>query len=133
VRNGRRVRLTWAATVIISMCFFGCAKAPNCKVSPVELEELREDIAQLQKDLKTARDREAQLQRGALEGQRLHRPRLAVDRGVGEVLEGQRRTRRVARGAGDEEEQDEGAHQNPYQMKVVNSAQGLLATRGLPS
>lgn len=61
MRNGRRVRLTWAASVIISMCFFGCAKAPNCKVSPVELEELREDIAQLQKDLKTARDRETQL------------------------------------------------------------------------
>jgi len=61
VHNRRPVRLTWAASVIISMCFFGCAKAPNCKVSPVELEELHEDIAQLQKDLKTARDREAQL------------------------------------------------------------------------
>jgi septal ring factor EnvC (AmiA/AmiB activator) len=43
------------------MCFFGCSTAPTCKVSPVELEELREDIAGLQKDLKNARDREAQL------------------------------------------------------------------------
>ena len=61
MRNERRVRLTWAACAIISMCFVGCAKAPNCKVSPVELEELREDITNLQKDLKTAKDREAQL------------------------------------------------------------------------
>lgn len=61
MQNRRPVRLTWAASVIISMCFFGCAKAPNCKVSPVELEELHEDITQLQKDLKTARDRETQL------------------------------------------------------------------------
>ncbi len=61
MQKGRRVRLTWAASVIISMCFFGCTKAVDCKVSPVELEELREDIAQLQKDLKIARDRETQL------------------------------------------------------------------------
>lgn len=62
MQKGRRVRLTWAASVImISMCFFGCTKAVDCKVSPVELEELREDIGVLQKDLKTARDREAQL------------------------------------------------------------------------
>ncbi|HET6462351.1 MAG TPA: hypothetical protein VFH33_01000 [Candidatus Krumholzibacteria bacterium] len=61
MHKGRRVRLTWAASVIISMCFFGCTKAVDCKISPVELEELREDIAQLQKDLKTARDRETQL------------------------------------------------------------------------
>jgi chromosome segregation ATPase len=30
-------------------------------VSPVELEELREDVSVLQKDLKTARDRQQQL------------------------------------------------------------------------
>ena len=61
MRKGRRVRLTWATCAIISICFFGCSQAPPCKVSPVELEELREDISVLQKDLKTARDREAQL------------------------------------------------------------------------
>jgi len=63
VQKGRRVRLTWAtcAIITISMCFVGCAKAPVCKVSPVELEELREDIAGLQKDLKNAKDREAAL------------------------------------------------------------------------
>jgi septal ring factor EnvC (AmiA/AmiB activator) len=61
VQKGRRVPLTWATCAIISMCFVGCAKAPTCKVSPVELEELREDISVLQKDLKNAKDREAQL------------------------------------------------------------------------
>lgn len=43
------------------MCVTGCAPAPTCKISPVELEELREDVAKLQKDLKDTRDREAQL------------------------------------------------------------------------
>jgi septal ring factor EnvC (AmiA/AmiB activator) len=61
VRKGRRVRLTWATCVIISMGLVGCAKAPTCKVSPVELEELREDVAVLKKDLKSAQDREATL------------------------------------------------------------------------
>jgi hypothetical protein len=43
------------------MCLVGCAKAPTCKVSPVELEELREDVSVLKKDLKNAQDREAAL------------------------------------------------------------------------
>jgi septal ring factor EnvC (AmiA/AmiB activator) len=46
---------------VLSTGFFGCAKTTTCEISPVELEELREDIAVLQRDLKTARDREAQL------------------------------------------------------------------------
>lgn len=61
MRTGRRVRLIGAACAVISVPLIGCSTAPTCKVSPVELEELREDIAVLQKDLKTARDREAQL------------------------------------------------------------------------
>jgi septal ring factor EnvC (AmiA/AmiB activator) len=61
VRKGRRVRLTWATCAVVSIGFFGCAEAPPCKVSPVELEELREDIAVLKKDLKTAKDKEAAL------------------------------------------------------------------------
>jgi len=66
VRKGRRSRRIQAAVAVLSATIavgsFGCAKTTTCKVSPVELEELREDIAVLQKDLKTARDREAQLQ-----------------------------------------------------------------------
>lgn len=50
-----------AACALIAMSLVGCSQAPECKISPVELEELREDIAVLQKDLKTAQDREAQL------------------------------------------------------------------------
>ena len=61
MRKGRRVPLTGAACAVILISIVGCSKTTTCKVSPVELEELREDIAGLQKDLKTARDRETQL------------------------------------------------------------------------
>jgi septal ring factor EnvC (AmiA/AmiB activator) len=45
----------------VSICIIGCSPAPTCKVSPVELEELREDIAVVERDLKAARDRAQQL------------------------------------------------------------------------
>jgi len=61
VRNGLRARLIGAACAVVSLSVIGCATAPTCQVSPVELEELREDIAVLQKDLKTATDRSAAL------------------------------------------------------------------------
>ena len=65
MRKGRRGRCIRAAGPIIGAALWvsaaGCSTAPTCKVSPVELEELREDIAVLQKDLQSARDREAQL------------------------------------------------------------------------
>lgn len=62
MRKGRRVRLTWATCAVVSIGFFGCASAPPpCKVTPVELEEMREDIAGLQKDLKLAKEKEATL------------------------------------------------------------------------
>ena len=61
MRNGHRARLSRAACAVMSFCIFGCSQAPTCKVSPVELEELREDISVVQKDLKTAQDRQQQL------------------------------------------------------------------------
>jgi septal ring factor EnvC (AmiA/AmiB activator) len=61
VRTRRRVRLIGAACAVLSMSLVGCSKTTTCQVSPVELEELREDVAVLQKDLKTAKDREAAL------------------------------------------------------------------------
>jgi septal ring factor EnvC (AmiA/AmiB activator) len=51
-----------AAGAVISVCLVACSTAPTCKVSPVELEELREDISVLQADLKKARDRQTQLE-----------------------------------------------------------------------
>jgi chromosome segregation ATPase len=35
----------------------GCSKPVTCTVSPVEIEELREDVAVVQKNLATARER----------------------------------------------------------------------------
>jgi septal ring factor EnvC (AmiA/AmiB activator) len=61
-RRGRRIRTAGAvASALIALGGFGCSKSVTCKVSPVELEELREDIAVLEKDLATAREREASL------------------------------------------------------------------------
>ena len=61
MRNGHRARLFGAACALVSLCIIGCSKAPVCKVSPVELEELREDISVIQKDLKSAQDRQQAL------------------------------------------------------------------------
>jgi len=40
---------------------FGCAKVPPCTVSPVEIEETREDVKILEKDLVTAKERSKKL------------------------------------------------------------------------
>ena len=40
---------------------FGCAKVPPCTVSPVTIEETREDVKILDKDLLAARDRAKKL------------------------------------------------------------------------
>lgn len=61
MQKGRRVRLIGAACVVVAAGLVGCAKTQTCEVSPVELEELREDITNLQGDLKKQRDREADL------------------------------------------------------------------------
>jgi len=39
----------------------GCSKVPPCTVSPIEIEETREDIRVLGKDLEKAKEREKQL------------------------------------------------------------------------
>jgi chromosome segregation ATPase len=41
----------------VSAGSFGCSKPVNCTVSPVEIEELREDVAVVQKNLATAIER----------------------------------------------------------------------------
>jgi chromosome segregation ATPase len=40
---------------------FGCAKVPPCTVSPIDIEETREDVQILDKDLASARTRAKQL------------------------------------------------------------------------
>ncbi|MDH3197418.1 MAG: hypothetical protein OEO21_04180 [Candidatus Krumholzibacteria bacterium] len=54
---------SWLAAV----CFggaalgFGCAQLPPCTISPVEIEETREDVKVLHKDLAEAKDRAQKL------------------------------------------------------------------------
>ena len=55
----RSVLRTWLVGVAcaVSMVLVGCGKPSTCNVSPVEIEELREDVAVVQKNLATARER----------------------------------------------------------------------------
>ena len=55
----RNVFRTWlvGAVCAVSAVFIGCSKPINCTVSPVEIEELKEDVAAVEKNLATARER----------------------------------------------------------------------------
>ena len=49
------------AAFFIMAGVFGCAKVPPCTVSPVEIEETREDAKILEKNLSTAKQRAQEL------------------------------------------------------------------------
>ena len=59
----RDVFRTWlvGAVCAVSAVSIGCSKPVTCEVSPVEIEELREDVAVVQKNLATARERKDNL------------------------------------------------------------------------
>jgi len=74
VRNGLQARpraagmaavrpVLWAVVCAGVAVMIGCATAPTCDVSPIELEELREDITVQDKDLAGVREREAALKK----------------------------------------------------------------------
>ncbi len=44
-------------TVILLTASFGCSSAPPCPVTPIHIEETREDVKVLERDLAAARDR----------------------------------------------------------------------------
>jgi septal ring factor EnvC (AmiA/AmiB activator) len=54
---------SWLAAVCVggATLGFGCAQVPPCTVSPVEIEETREDVKVVQKDLAAAKDRAQKL------------------------------------------------------------------------
>ena len=56
MRRVLRARLAGAACALCVM-LVGCGKPSTCNVSPVEIEELREDVAGVQKNLAAARER----------------------------------------------------------------------------
>lgn len=58
MRNAIRVCLAAAGVAMLAL---GCAKVPPCTVSPVEIEETREDVKLLEKDLVEARGRAKEL------------------------------------------------------------------------
>jgi chromosome segregation ATPase len=48
---------TCVASIVSILGSTGCSTAPTCNVSPVEIEELREDVAAVEKNLAAARER----------------------------------------------------------------------------
>jgi septal ring factor EnvC (AmiA/AmiB activator) len=44
-------------TAILLTAAFGCSSAPPCPVTPIHIEETREDVKVLERDLAAARDR----------------------------------------------------------------------------
>ncbi len=65
-RKEYRLRTTIRRWVIGTAFFFvagsiGCAKVPPCTVSPIEIEEIREDVKILDNNLASARTRASQL------------------------------------------------------------------------
>ncbi len=43
--------------IIFFSAFLGCSSAPPCPVTPVHIEETREDVKMMERDLAAARDR----------------------------------------------------------------------------
>jgi len=56
VRQRLRALLV-AATCVAAAVSFGCSKVTSCGVSPVEIEELREDVSVIDKDLAVVHER----------------------------------------------------------------------------
>ena len=61
------MRITVASLLIMlvgcsALLSLGCSQVPPCKVSPIEIEETREDDKILDKDLEDANERAKQLQ-----------------------------------------------------------------------
>ena len=59
MRKATRAWLAGAACAAVVSA--GCSKTETCNVSPIEIEELREDIAVIDKDLAGVHEREQQL------------------------------------------------------------------------
>lgn len=59
----RRQIQRWAVggSLWLAAAGWGCAEIPPCTVSPVDIEETRENVKILEQDLITARDRAAKL------------------------------------------------------------------------
>jgi septal ring factor EnvC (AmiA/AmiB activator) len=49
-------------SVFLLTAAFGCSSAPPCPVTPIHIEETREDVKVLERDLASARDRADKLQ-----------------------------------------------------------------------
>ena len=58
----RAVVLMIALFALLAPVFIGCSSAPPCTVSPIEIEETREDVKDLDTSLEEAKERVQALQ-----------------------------------------------------------------------
>jgi chromosome segregation ATPase len=59
-----------ALFALLAPVFIGCSSAPPCTVSPIEIEETREDVKSLDKSLQEAKERVQTLQEKFAEKQK---------------------------------------------------------------
>jgi chromosome segregation ATPase len=100
------IRPAVAGLVIFASSVFvgGCAQILPCTVSPVEIEETREDIQVLEKDLIAARDRAREL------GQELAAKQAELDSKKDKPAQLRKKVKELKKGSGrdDEDKKDEG-------------------------
>lgn len=83
--------------------FYGCAQIPPCTVSPIEIEETREGVKLLEKDLVEARDRAQKL------SEELAAKQAELDSKKDKPAELRKKLRDLKKGSGrDDESKDEG-------------------------
>ncbi len=103
MRNAIR-QLACGAWAIFAAGLFGCAKVPPCTVSPVNIEETREDVKILEKDLIAARERAKQL------SEELAAKKATLDAKKGQPEELRKKVEELKKGSGrgeDEKDQDD--------------------------
>lgn len=66
----RAVVLMIALFALLAPVCIGCSSAPPCTVSPIEIEETREDVKNLDKSLQEAKERVRTLQEKLAEKQK---------------------------------------------------------------
>jgi len=99
VRTNRRPWLVLLGFTVLAAAL-GCAKIPPPSVSPVEIEETREDVKVLEKDLIAARDRAAKLTAELAQ----KKASLAAKKDQPEVL--RKRVKELKKGSGRETDDD---------------------------
>lgn len=83
-----------ALFALLAPVFIGCSSAPPCTVSPIEIEETREDMKTLDKNLQEAKERVESLQ------ERLAKTRKEYDSKKDKPAELRKKVEELEKGSG---------------------------------